>query len=998
MMASRRLFQKFLEYLLRFQNVVSVEGLTHECLTRLLFAGASSAQDEASGPAASSHSAEEDAPILVQFGRKKPPQPADSDDSVPIAQMHLQLSEVQSTEKRKRGRPPGSGKPKVKSKRGRPRKHPVEGESRPEEAARESDGESVDLDADGLAPAAKKSRAGDVSEMEGVEGGAKVSPIQLQRKALQHTRPRSILGRQQAKGPGVEDGADSKADTGGPPLDKTAFFLANVQKFKDKKRKRREKMLAARLAKMGGDPPDGGAEKVASASERVTSASEASSRGTGLKGPRSKRRARVFVPGAEFWLPGREEESEEKQKPSKKMRVEVVKGEKKEVESGAAEGKEAPVAQETKSSPVKGSRRKKQKKAGGEQKTDGGAVASGEPVETAAQEAEALSKIRKLSRTLEPHTGGDVINGGGQKSGRKAAGSEIADGDMAGAGLEGEAKRGNKRRRVEKAEPVIVEEKEKEEAENVDAETYVEQGEEGPKFGDGEGAGGKDAEKRRPRKRARQWGKRKRGPRSGGDQGREAVSNDAPVEVVLKGEDSQGNGVIPPQDGPPKEQTGQARKQARSERIGANHTAVVIEGVGLKDDSSVQRRKNGLMGSGRGAGNGGPSPAVMSGGLDTKQAKGRSAGEGPGTVAGGQVYRRKKGRGAQERQGETVPAAEAVCVGEAAESEVVFQGDNVAPEREGGREQARPRSSGLIVKGVKGFLKRQPAAPPPADVIPEPLASPPADVIAEPQATPVLGETATGVLSEKQAKKRLDKAAEKRASGVIVKGVKGFQKKKGPEVGSLAGSQEVAREGGTGGEVLAAGDSDERTGEDAAEDQALPQKEAAPESAGAGDGFRGEVAAKDGEDEREQVDVQGVESLRKGGGKGRKKKKGGKRTGKPLAEIEVIDTAAVRSDQGAADGELGEGGAGGGEASILLLDGVGSQEEKGKHADGRNGEDQEEGREEKAGAPNGAGRKSKVPRELQALKAALGTGASADGSKAGKAFAGFLSSTRQRVR
>ncbi|GAQ87364.1 PHD finger family protein [Klebsormidium nitens] len=944
--------------------------------------GASSAQDEeASGPAASSHSTEEDAPILVQFGRKKTPQPADSDDSVPIAQMHLQLSEAQSPGKRKRGRPPGSGKPKVKSKRGRPRKLPVEGESRPEEATRESDGESVDLGGDGLPPAAKKSRTegeGGVLNLEGVEGGAKVSPIQLQRKALQHTRPRSILGRQQAKGSGGEDGTESKGEREGPPVDKATMFLANVQKFKDKKRQRREKMLAARLAKMGGDPPEGAAEK-------VTSASEASSRSTGLKGPRSKRRARVFVPGAEFWLPGREEESEEKQKPSKKMRVVTEKKHKAEVESGAAE-KEALVVPEGGSSPAKGSRRKKQKKAGGEEQQDGGgSTASEKARDSAVETAEALREVRVLSKNLEPHTGGDEKDGGGQKSGREAAQRGTADGETAGRDQEAEGKGAKKRRRMENAETPAgeknftegakgVQGESNKEAEGVDGETFVEQEEAGSKEGAEEGTAGKEVEKRRSRKRARQWGKRKRAPRSGGDEGTEPVAKDSVVDIDFKGDSRPGDEVSPQQE----EQIGQTRKHGRSERTGTAQMAAVSEGTAAKGDSSVQGTKNGLTGHGKGVGNGGQRVAELSGGLETKQATGRSAEERPG----GLVYRRKKGRGAQERWREAAPEAEAALVKETVETEIVFQGANAAAGREGGREQTKPRPSGLLVKGVKGFLMRQPAASPPADVIPEP---------------PAASVSPTGVLSEKQAKKRLDKAAEKRASGVIVKGVKGFQKKKGPEPGPVVGSQEVVLEGGTGGEVLeAGGNHDREEGEAVTGRDALPQEESAPEM-GIGDGPGVEEAVKGGEGGTEPAEVKVVESLRRVGGKGKKKKKG-KHVRKPPGEVEVVEELVVRLDQEAADGGLGKEGA---DASALSLDGAVSERGSGEHADGRKGRDGEKGREEqgeKQGVPNGAGRKFRVPRELQALQAAPGTGAPADGSKGAKAFAGFLSSTRQRVR
>ena len=147
---------------------------------------------------------------MAQFGRKKDSQPdtSDDDDSVPIASMHLPLSESLSPEKRKRGRPPGS-KGKAKGKRGRPRKQPAEGEGRPEEKLEESDGESADLGEDGMEAAAKKRRAeedADRLRLDGLDGGAKVSPIQLQKKALQHTRPRSILGRSQVKGAAVAGG------------------------------------------------------------------------------------------------------------------------------------------------------------------------------------------------------------------------------------------------------------------------------------------------------------------------------------------------------------------------------------------------------------------------------------------------------------------------------------------------------------------------------------------------------------------------------------------------------------------------------------------------------------------------------------------------------------------------------------------------------------------------------------------------------------------------
>ena len=297
----------------------------------------------------------------------------------------------------------------------------------------------------------------------------------------------------------------------------------------------------------------------------------------------------------------------------------------------------------------------------------------------------------------------------------------------------------------------------------------------GPDEANGARAAQDDVSGRRPRKKGRKWGKRKRAPKDTGAVNPEAVEMPAAVGSDLQEDTERGEGGASGKDGPRREETGVVKKQVRSGRNGMREGAVHAQdakrGGVVRSEENARSRANGLHKLGTGAEEG----DEANGRNKEEQATGVQLGKQSGPAAEderspGQIYRRKKGRGADDRRREAEPVASIhpAVVGKVTEQEGPSRGVVLGSLGEiSERDQSRQRPSGLIIKGVKGFRKKHPAA------------QVPDDVSVAPQAVTVPAEGGVDMLGAKGAKKKADRAAEKRAAGVIVKGIKGFQKKKG---------------------------------------------------------------------------------------------------------------------------------------------------------------------------------------------------------------------------
>jgi hypothetical protein len=1029
-----------------------------------LFAGAVSADE---GPATSDLSAEEadgsEAPILIKFSRKKDPLSSAADSMTPTTEdvdEHTGLSEAQTPGKRKRGRPPGSAKRKEGGgKRGRPRKQSAEADGRPEERAGSSDQESADLGADGVPERSPKKSRNEENEAwggygKGLESGAKVSPIQLQRKALQHTRPRSVLGRNGVKG--AEDGTESVPEVRETKVltaeERQQVFLEGVAKFKEKKRKRQE--LGRQLSALRRGETLGGAEM---AGEKGGGVSEASSRSTGgLKGLRSKRRPRVFVKGGSFWLQLKGEEGEEigadggwiapggldGKRPAKKLRIGTEVGEKvggSAAGKGAAEGigklggvgdakREAlsngdarveGAEAKTLKVQIGGNVEKRRKSAHGGNVVAGG---EGDGVLVGGGQVEGVKRIRVLSRSLEPHRKGSVTEGGpsgletgGRKGGQtllQRDGAKGVDGRPKGPSIEA-VRKGKKRGSVENADSRVgardqtggVSQVGSVEVRFGEGQATAEVGEDGASVG-AAGGGRRKGKKRR-------WGKRKRGPKTHSPGEEALVRMDVAGAVLPAG--STGGGEEPPaamrvgivQRGVGNAQLHNGRKGLRGGPIRT-----------LAANGPTDKRKEGAdrLGSAGGEQNLLIDLDDMDGlsmlGMDVDGAVTRlNVTGGLPKSSGLQVYRRRKGRGAEvrEREGGMAPPVEA----DQPTEKDGLQGGVIGSKREGKWEgelsQRKQKSSGLIVKGMKGFQKKHQAVPGGH------VASLGRDVAATSTAEGMGGQKEVEIETEERKgsgshkKETQGEIEESRASGLIVKGVRGFQKKRKVELRDMGMvGEETAGQGAEvhGGEALwgVLGGEDGTTGGENHAQQLLATEAA-----------QGDLEASKGGAERNLGENGGtvdlgrepaaLQAFEKAGGKGKKK---GKRKAKKGGYMQKVgaESDGLASGKQANRGkrlDLVEKGAGLNGNIGLAMESVhveaqpAGQEEGGGKEVGR----EKGGQLGEENTPKATGKKVRVSRELQALQAAAkGTGMFEGGKTDDDltAIASTVSITRQRFR
>ena len=152
----------------------------------------------------------------------------------------------------------------------------------------------------------------------------------------------------------------------------------------------------------------------------------------------------------------------------------------------------------------------------------------------------------------------------------------------------------------------------------------------------------------------------------------------------------------------------------------------------------------------------------------------------------------------------------------------------------------------------------------------------------------------------------------------------------------------------------------------------------------------------------ESAGARAMDSSRKTGGKGKKKKKKGNQLRRAREANGVEDEVPIRLDLEFAGGDLAVDGEGANEASVVQLDPVSGGKDK---IGGQDGEERsremhnrpQQVRDEVGGAKM-HGRRPKVSRELQALQAVPGASGAPDGAKAAESSVGFVSSTRQRLR